>query len=105
MAAEVYKYLYNNKDGIHNLLHLDSKVTRSCTEGQVSHVLSDRLRRKPCAWGEEWLETITKLRIFQLNGGKLKPENMIHKDEVMARHESKIIELRTKLEKMSMKRT
>ena len=35
--------------------------------------------------------------LSKVYGGKLKSENMIHKDEVMARHESKIIELRTKL--------
>ena len=34
-----------------------------------SNVLSDRLSRKPCAWMDEGLETISQLRIFQLTVG------------------------------------
>ena len=45
---------------------------------------------------DEGLETISQLRIFQLNGGKLTPDNMKRKDEALEAHESKLIEMRTK---------
>jgi len=96
VGEKAYNYLKNNREGIRNLYKLEPSKVRTCTEGQVSHVLSDRLSRKPCAWMDEGLETISQLRIFQLNGGKLTPDNMKRKDEALEAHESKLIEMRTK---------
>src|SRR5665647_279927 len=76
VGEKAYKYLKNNREGIRNLYKLEPSKVKTYTEGQVSHVLSDRLSRKPCAWMDEGLETISQLRIFQLNGGKLTPDNM-----------------------------
>ena len=96
VGEKAYKYLKNNREGIKNLYKLEPSKVKTCTEGQVSHVLSDRLSRKPCAWMDEGLETISQLRIFQLNGGKLTPDNMKRKDETLAAYVSKLVEMRTK---------
>lgn len=96
-GKEIYRYLKNNKEGIKNLLTLPPNIVKSCAEAQVSHVLSDRLSRKPCAWRQEGLESITQLRMFILNGGTLKPEHFKQVDPVIEEHKSKIIEMRKKL--------
>ena len=43
----------------------------SCTEGQVSHVLSERFSRDPLGWSEANLGKLTKLRTYILNGGEV----------------------------------
>lgn len=45
---------------------------------------------------DEGLETISQLRVYKLNGGSLSPDNLTRKDEVLAEHTSKIIEMRAK---------
>lgn len=46
-------------------------MTGSCTEAQVSHVLSERFSRDPLGWSEEGLGKLTKLRVYEKNGGKI----------------------------------
>lgn len=66
---EVQNYLFSNWDAAVN--RFKEGVTGSCTEGQVSHVLSERFSRDPMGWSEEGLGKLTKLRVFCKNGGKI----------------------------------
>ena len=45
----------------------------SCTEAQVSHVLSKRLSRDPMGWSKAGLSKLTMVRVFCLNGGTVMP--------------------------------
>jgi hypothetical protein len=63
--------------------HWSAIVTRmsketcgSCTEPQVSHVLSDRLSRNPIAWSKEGLNRMTMLVVYTKNGGTVRSENV-----------------------------
>ncbi len=43
----------------------------SCTESQVSHVLSDRMSRDPIAWSKEGLKRMAMLVVYTKNGGRV----------------------------------
>lgn len=67
-------YLFGNWEAIRNRAVLD--VPGSCTEGQVSHVLSERLSRNPLGWSRKGLGKMSKLRVYWCNGGKLTGRDM-----------------------------
>lgn len=48
-----------------------SMTTGSCTEAQVSHVLSERFSRNPMGWSKKNLGILTKARTYCLNGGEI----------------------------------
>lgn len=74
MAAETARTYLNNKwDEIVNRRILD--IPGSCTEGQVSHVLSERFSRNPMGWSKEGLGKLSKLRVYVKNGGEIKGEH------------------------------
>lgn len=74
MAAETTKVYLNNKwDEIVNRRIHD--IPGSCTEGQVSHVLSERFSRNPMGWSKEGLGKLSKLRVYVKNGGEIKGEH------------------------------
>ena len=43
----------------------------SCTESQVSHVLSDRMSRDPIAWNKEGLKRMAMMVVYTKNGGRV----------------------------------
>ena len=43
----------------------------SCTEAQVSHVLSERFSRDPLGWSEVCLGKLTSARVYVKNGGTI----------------------------------
>ena len=90
-SIEVYKYLSNNRLGIKNALTLGNDG-KSCAEGLVSHILSERISSRPCGWSEKGVTSVSGIRVFSINGGKLKAENLIHQGEVLAEHQSKMLE-------------
>ena len=63
------KYLFGNWEHIRNLIILD--IPGSCTEGQVSHVLSESFRRNPMGWSKVGLGKLSKLKVYNINGGKV----------------------------------
>jgi len=67
--TELLTYLKTNWESIVN--RYNEGVTGSCTEGQVSHILSERFSRNPMGWSEEGLGKLTKLRVYCKNGGKI----------------------------------
>ena len=65
-------YLFGEWDAIRRRVVDD--VPGSCTEGQVSHVLSERFSRDPLGWSEEVLGKLVGARIYLKNGGTLTKE-------------------------------
>lgn len=53
------------------VVRMSKETCGSCTEPQVSHVLSDRLSRNPIAWSKEGLNKMTMLVVYTKNGGKV----------------------------------
>ena len=66
-VQEMQTYLLGNWEAAVNRYRSD--VTGSCTEAQISHVLSDRFSRDPMGWSEEGLGKLSKLRVYCKNGG------------------------------------
>ena len=52
------------------VVRMSKKTCGSCTEPQVSHVLSERLSRNPIAWSKEGLNRMTMLVVYTKNGVK-----------------------------------
>lgn len=74
------KYIMNNWDGI-VIRKNECECGGSCTEAQVSHVLAERLSRGPKGWSEEGLKYMSKLRVFKVNGERVKSENLTKRNE------------------------
>ena len=63
-------YLLGNWKEIRTRLTEDS-IPGSCTEGLISHILSERFSRDPLGWSESVLGKLVMARIYRQNGGKL----------------------------------
>lgn len=70
---EFGKYLMGNWEAIENRKTLN--IPGSCTEAQVSHVLSERFSRDPLGWSDKGLGKLSKLRVYVKNGGRIKAED------------------------------
>ena len=69
---------------------MSKQTCGSCTEPQVSHVLSDRLSRNPIAWSKEGLNRMTMLVVYAKNGGRVCAEDVrirVNKQAKAAFHE------------------
>ena len=58
------------------VVRMSKETCGSCTEPQVSHVLSERLSRNPIAWSKEGLNRMTMLVVYTKNGGKVCAEDV-----------------------------
>lgn len=72
-------YLTENFEEIRN--RLKSDTVGSCTEGQVSHILSNRFSRNPMGWSEEGLGKLSKQRVYIKNKGKIEASDFKKKDK------------------------
>ena len=78
-VKEFGSYIRNNWEEIVRRKMLD--IAGSCTEGQISHVLSERFSRDPMGWSEECLGKLSQARVYLKNGGTLTREDFKGKDE------------------------
>lgn len=78
-VKEFGSYIRNNWEEIVRRKRLD--IPGSCTEGQISHVLSERFSRDPMGWSEECLGKLSQARVYLKNGGTLTKEDFKGKDE------------------------
>lgn len=68
------KYLMRNWDSIR--ARQEEQVPGSCTEGQVSHVLSERFSRNPMGWSCKMIRKLSVIRIYEKNGGKVSGKDL-----------------------------
>jgi hypothetical protein len=68
-------YILKHWDGVQNRMRSDT--IGSATEAMVSHVLSARLSRNPMGWSREGLSKMSMIRVYVINGGKIKPKDTV----------------------------
>jgi hypothetical protein len=73
-VAEDGAYILAHWDAIQNI-RLPGSIG-SCTEAQVSHVLSERFSRNPMGWSKAGLAKMAGIRVFVLNGGRIAPADV-----------------------------
>lgn len=78
-TTKLGRYLTENFEEIRN--RLKSDAVGSCTEGQVSHILSTRFSRNPMGWSEEGLGKLSKQRVYIKNKGKIEASDFKKKDK------------------------
>ena len=64
------KYILGHWDAA--VLRKTEDIPGSCTEGQISHVLSSRFSREPLGWSKEGLGSLSSQRVYIMNGGNIK---------------------------------
>lgn len=67
-VRDFVEYCANHWSAI--VVRMSKKTCGSCTEPQVSHILSERLSRSPIAWSKEGLNRMTMLVVYTKNGEK-----------------------------------
>lgn len=78
-TTKLGRYLTENFEEIRN--RLKSDAVGSCTEGQVSHILSARFSRNPMGWSEEGLGKLSKQRVYIKNNGKIEASDFKKKEK------------------------
>ena len=78
-------YLQGNWEEIRTRLTEDS-IPGSCTEGLISHVLSERFSRDPLGWSEGALGKLVMARLYRKNGGKITKKHFRKGDEVKEKY-------------------
>ena len=73
-VRDFVEYCANHWNAI--VVRMSKETCGSCTEPQVSHVLSDRLSRNPISWSKEGLNRMTMLVVYAKNGGKVCAEDI-----------------------------
>lgn len=81
-------YILKNWEGIE--IKKYENCGGSCAEGQVSHVLSSRLSSRPMGWSKEGLTFMSRLRVYWVNGGRVRPQHL-RKDEELEQYVKKAI--------------
>lgn len=73
-AQRFLTYVRGNWDGIQVYYDPRHAADKSCAEGLVSHILSERLSSRPKGWLDAGLDAVSSLRVYRLNGGEIKPD-------------------------------
>ena len=61
-------------------------IPGSCTEAQVSHVLSERFSRDPLGWSKTVLGKLTGIRVYIRNGGEITKADLVSKTKKTERY-------------------
>lgn len=86
------KYVLNQWDGV--VTRCAGEVIGSCTEAQVSHVLSQRMSRNPMGWSDDGTNAMASLRVYVKNGGVVTREDFVRKEKrssELSKHADEII--------------
>ena len=70
-VKETKTYLMNQWDGIEAHDIYKEKITGCCQEGQVHHILSERLSTDAKVWSENGIDEMSQLRAFTQNKGNI----------------------------------
>ena len=71
IPAEAMKtYVINNWEAIQTAYH-DENCEGCSAEGHVSHVFSSRMSTRPMGWSQEGADSMSRLRCYHKNGGKI----------------------------------
>ena len=62
-------------------------IPGSCTEGQISHVLSERFSRDPAGWSRKVLGKLCQIRVYRANGNVIAAEDLKEHTETERYHE------------------
>lgn len=73
-AQKFLSYVRSNWDGIRVYYDPQHEADKSCAEGLVSHILSERLSSRPKGWLDKGLKAVSTLRVYRLNGGEITPD-------------------------------
>lgn len=77
-VRDTAKYILGHWEAV--VRRMTDDIPGSCTEAQVSHILSARFSRAPMGWSKETLGKLSSQRVYVLNGGTITGENF-SKDE------------------------
>ena len=83
-------YLFRNWDEIRG--RIVEEVPGSCTEAQISHVLSERFSRDPLGWSEVCLGKLTSARVYVKNGGTITKDVFKREEEKYTEYADRFIE-------------
>ena len=78
-VSEFGTYLMGRWEAIR--MRVSEELPGSCTEGQVSHILSERFSRDPLGWSREGLGKLSKQRVYLKNNGKITASDFKRKKE------------------------
>lgn len=100
-VEKALRYLLNQWDGIKIRVEEPGGCWKCCAEGQVSHILSDRMSSRPMGWSEWGCHQMSQLRAYHWNDGKvidiLKYQKKKKKEEEHRQEQEELIkELRKK---------
>ena len=84
-VQEFETYLMNSWAAVRALKTLD--IPGSCTEGQISHVLSERFSRDPAGWSRKVLGKLCQIRVYRANGNVIAAEDLKEHTETERYHE------------------
>jgi hypothetical protein len=82
-VREAGAYILANWDAVQK--RMDKDMQGSCTEGLISHVLSDRLSRTPMGWSEPGLSQMAMIRVFIKNGMVISEANIKSRPRIEGR--------------------
>lgn len=83
LIRTISTYLLGNWNGAVKRVLIGSNGG-SCTEAQISHVLSERISRNPLGWSEEGLGILSTQRMYILNGGRISGRSFeTHKERAL----------------------
>lgn len=89
-------YVKTNREGIKIWYDTNETPGGSCAEGLVSHVLSARLSSRPRGWLDAGLKAVSRLRVYTINGGVIKPEHFAKSKDIIDFKKRRVYKTMTK---------
>lgn len=96
------RYIMNQWEGIEAYDKYKEKITGCCQEGQVHHILSERMSTDAKVWSENGIDEMSQLRAFTQNKGDIYQK--IIDISTKAKREEKIEKLEKRIRKKANKK-